>query len=168
MIDLRNRYQLAQFRITNHGGSAAHNVRITWQQQLRDAEGKEVLLGQSTAIPVIPERESASVSLGSSNAFVLKHPDTTCRGSVNFENASGRKYSKPFVVSAEHERVALVHNEELPKTLWEIQKIPGQLERVAREIAGLANMLERYYPAAPSNNESTLTSAEGKTDAASS
>jgi hypothetical protein len=152
MIDLRSRYQMAQFRVTNHGGSSAHQVRITWQQQLRDAEGKDVLLGRDVAIPVIPEGESASVSLGTSNAFIRAHADTTCRGRLSFENASGRRYSKRFVVSAEHERVALVHDEEMPKTQWELQKIPSELERVAREIAGLARVIERSSPAAPSNN----------------
>ena len=107
-------------------------MRITWQQQLRDAEGKDVLLARDVAIPVIPERESASVVLGSSNAFIRAHPDTTCRGTVSFANATGRAYEKAFVVSAEHERVALVHDEELPKTQWELQKIPAELERVAR------------------------------------
>jgi hypothetical protein len=60
VIDVRSRYQLAQFRITNHGGSSAHNVRIAWQQQLKDSTGLDVMLGRDVAIPVIPERESAS------------------------------------------------------------------------------------------------------------
>jgi hypothetical protein len=148
VIDMRSRYQLAQFRITNHGGSSAHQVKITWQQQLRDAQGKEVLLGRDVAIPVIPEGESASVVLGSSNTFIRAHTDTTCRGTVSFENASGRRYSKPFVVSAEHERVSLIYDEEMPKTHRELQRLPDEVERVAREIAGLARVVERSIPAA--------------------
>lgn len=151
MIDLRSRYQLAQFRITNRGGSSAHQVRITWEQQLRDAKGEDVLLGRDVAIPVIPEGENASVLLGSSHKFIDRHTDTTCRGIVSFENVTGRRYSKPFVVSAEHERVSLVHDEEMPKTLRELQRLPDELERVVREIAGLARVVEHSISVPPPN-----------------
>jgi hypothetical protein len=153
VIDLRSRYQLAQFRITNHGGTSAHDVRIAWQQQLRDAEGNDVLLGRDVAIPVIPHGDSASVLLGGSDAFMRAHTDTTCRGTVSFTNGSGRRYSRVFAVSAEHERTALVHDEEGPRTHWELQRIPGELERIRREVAGLVRLLERSGSASPSNNE---------------
>lgn len=110
LIDVRSRYQLAKFRITNHGGSSAHNVGITWRQQLKDASGHDVTLRRDVAIPVIPERESASVLLGVSNDFIRANTDTTCHGTLSFENVSGRKFKKAFVVSAEHERISLVHN----------------------------------------------------------
>ena len=97
-------------------------MKILWQQQLRDAKGKDVLLGRDIAIPVIPEGESASVCLGPSHGFVGTHQDTTFRGTIEYRNASGRRYRKSFVVSAEHERVALTHDEETPKTLRELQK----------------------------------------------
>lgn len=150
IIDLRSRYQLAQFRITNHGGASAHDVMISWQQQLRDATGKDVLLGRDVAIPVIPEGESASVLLGASHGFIRVHQDTTCRGTVRYANASGRRYTKPFVVSAEHERVALAHDEETPKTLRELQRIPDELQSVAREIGRLGGVLERGMASTPS------------------
>ena len=143
MIDMRRRYQLAQFRVTNHGGASAHNVKIIWQQQLQDAEGNDVLLGRDVAIPVIPEGESASVLMGSSHSFVRAHQDTTCRGTIEYTNASGRQYRKPFVVTAEHERVALTHDEETPKALWELQKLPDELKGVARAIANLGGILVR-------------------------
>jgi hypothetical protein len=147
LIDLRSRYQLAQFRITNTGGSSAHQVRIAWSQRLRDSRGEDVLLGRDVAIPVIPEGESASVLLGASHAFMSAHADTTCRGTLSYQNASGRRYKKSFVVSAEHERVSLVHDEELPKTLSELQKLPDELQKVARELAGLTQVVERITAA---------------------
>jgi hypothetical protein len=124
LIDLRSRYQLAQFRITNTGGSSTHQVRVEWKQQLRNSKGEDVLLGRDVAIPVIPEGESASILLGASYAFMDAHTDTTFRGTLSFENASGRRYRKPFVVSAEHERVSLVHDEELPKLLVTSRNFP--------------------------------------------
>ncbi len=143
VIDLRRRYELAQFRVTNHGGATAHDVKIIWQRQLQDAEGKDVLLGRDVAISVIPEGESASVLLGSSHNFVRTHQDTTFRGDIEYRNASGRQYRKPFVVSAEHERVALTHDEETPKTPRELQKVPDELKAVARAIGRVEGILER-------------------------
>jgi hypothetical protein len=166
VLDLRSRYQLAQFRITNHGGAAAHNVRITWQRQLRDADGNDVLLGRDVPIPVIPQGESATVGMGVSNDFIRAHADTTCGGIISFANASGRRFARPFVVSAEHERIALVHSEETPKTQFELQKIPKELERVAREIAALGQVIERSSRIAPSNNELQPPSGAGKPAAA--
>lgn len=149
IIDVRSRYQLAQFRITNHGGASAHNVRIRWEQQLKNASGEEVLLGRDVAIPVIPEGEDASVLLGSSHRFFQTHQDTTYRGTILYANASGRQYSKPFVVSAEHERASLVHDEEIPKTLFELQKIPDELQHVTRELRYLREVLENNMVPAP-------------------
>jgi len=142
IIDLRSRYELAQFRITNHGGASAHNVSIRWEQQLRNATGEEVLLGRDVAIPVIPAGENASVLLGDSHRFFQAHHDTTHTGTIVYANVSGRRYSRSFVVSAEHERVSLVHDEEIPKTLFELQKIPDKLEHVTRELRYLREALE--------------------------
>lgn len=134
MLDCRSRYGLTQFRIRNHGGEAAHQVKIVWKDQLRDAEGKEVLLGRDVAVPVIPRGESASVSLGGSIAFFAKNQNTTCKGTVSFENVSGRKYVKPFVLSGEHERQALFYDSEEGKALRELQRIPSELQAVERAI----------------------------------
>ncbi len=143
MIDLRRRYQLAQFRITNRGRQSAHDVLLEWEQQLQDAEGNDVVLARDTAISVIPEGESASVLLGASHKFVNACQDTTYRGTIRYQNASGRRYRKPFVVSAEHERIALTHDEEGPKTLHELQKLPDELKRVANAIGRLEGILEQ-------------------------
>jgi hypothetical protein len=143
VIDLRSRYQLAQFRITNHGETPAHRVRIIWQQQLRDAEGSDVVLGRDEPIPLIPSGESASVKMGLSNAFIQAHANTTFTGIISFADASDRTFNRSFVISAEHGRTAQVHDEESPKTNFELQKIPGELEQVARNIAALTRVLER-------------------------
>lgn len=137
MIDMRRRYQLAQFRIVNHGGGTAHDVKIVWERQLRDSNGQDVLLARDVAIPVIPEGESASVVLGSSHSFITSQDDTTCEGTIEYRNVAGRKFQKSFVVSAEHERAALTFDEEGPRTLRELQKLPEKMEKVARAIQRL-------------------------------
>jgi len=137
-IDLRSRYGMAQFRITNHGGSAAYDIRLSWERPLQDAEGRIVTLGTNTPIPVLEAKQSASVLIGIPHMWFSKVSDTTSKGSINFLNASGHRRSAPFIVSAEHERSALVHHDELPKTLYELQKLPDLLEKLRVAVSELS------------------------------
>jgi hypothetical protein len=133
-FDLRSRYDLAQLRLTNRGGSPAYSVRIGWDEPLRDEDGREVVLGVANTIPVLAAGETASVGLGTAHAFIAKTSDTTRHGVITFANASGRLRSKRFVISAEHERQALIHDHETPRTQYELQRIPDELKRIADAI----------------------------------
>ena len=145
LSDLRSRYQLAQFRILNRGQSAALDVQIEWadQKPLLDAKGKEVTFGSAAPIPVIPPGKSASIDLGTSNEFILAHSDTTYRGSLRFRTPSGRKRAVQFVLSAEYERKALLHDEERPATEYQLQKIPEALDKIAEELRQISKGLEK-------------------------
>jgi hypothetical protein len=46
-------------------------------------------------------------------------------------------------LTAEHERLALVHNEEEPKTQFELQKIPDRLEDIATELSKMRALLTK-------------------------
>jgi hypothetical protein len=153
LFDFRSRYQLAQFRITNRGGTAAHDVKISWERPLCDSEGKTVMLGCDAPIPVIPQGESASVLMGSSVAYMRVHTDTNFKGTLSFANASGRRFVRSFVVSAEHERRSLVHDQEDPKTQFELQRIPEELQRVAQEIAALGTIIKQSNRTTPTDND---------------
>jgi hypothetical protein len=59
-IDLRSRTNLAQFTMTNHGGSHAYSVAVKWDRPLLGRDGKPIALG-AEPIPMIPKGESASV-----------------------------------------------------------------------------------------------------------
>ena len=133
-FDLRSRYDVAQVRLTNRGGSPAYGITITWSEPLRDEDGREVVLGADNTIPVLGPGETAAVALGTAHGFMAKTPDTTRHGIVSFANPSGRRLSKPFVISAEHERRALLHAQETPRTEYELQRIPGELKRIAEAI----------------------------------
>jgi hypothetical protein len=137
VLDSRSRYLVTQLRVLNRGGSPAYDVRLTWDEPLYDDGGREPAFGVNGAIPVLAPSESASVSLGITHTFLAKVPDTTRRGRITYSNASGRRREKPVVVSAEHERSALVHDAEMPRTLYDIQKIPDALKRIAEEISRL-------------------------------
>jgi hypothetical protein len=136
-IDLRSRYGLAQFRITNHGRSVAQDVLVKWDRPLLDADGQAVGLGSESAIPALGPGQTASVLLGVPHSWLEKTPKATFSGSISFKNSSGDDTKRPFVVSAEHERQSLTHDEEEPRTLYDIQKIPEVLKQIAAELQRL-------------------------------
>jgi hypothetical protein len=136
-FDLRNRYLLAQFQVTNLGGSSAYDVEIVWDRPLLKCDDSEVKLGTKGTIPALAPGASASVSLGVSHEFMSKNNDTTYEGTIKFRDSSGRRRSKRFVVSAEHERNALTHDREAPKTHYQLQRIPDALEKIRVEISNL-------------------------------
>ncbi len=137
-FDLRSRYDLAQLRVTNRGGSPAYGVRVVWDDPLRDEDGQEVAVGLDNTIPVLGPGETASVGLGTAHGFMAKTADTTRRGVTVFQNASGRERSKRFVISAEHERRALLHDQETSRTLYDLQRVPDELKRIADAISKAA------------------------------
>ena len=137
-IDMRSRYDVAQLRLTNRGGSAAYDIRVTWEQPLQDDAGRDVVLGLEGAIPALAAAESASVFLGTAHDFLAKVSNTTRHGRIAYTNASGRRRSKPFMVTAEHERQALMHDQEALRTHFELQRIPDALKKIAEEISRLA------------------------------
>jgi hypothetical protein len=133
-FDVRSRYQIVQFRLTNQGQSPAFDVRLSWKRTLTNLDEEIVVFGTQGSLPVLRPGESASRALGSSQQFFQRFDDTTYSGTISFLDASGTHYSTPFVVSAEHEREALLHDSEGPKTAYELQQIPERLGAIAAEL----------------------------------
>lgn len=102
-VDLHSRYQMAQFRLTNTGGSSAHDLRLTWTTPLLTEEGKEVMLGHDGHLPVLVAGDVASVSLGLSHKLTQWTPGATAHGTIAFTTASGRKRCNAFTLSLAHE-----------------------------------------------------------------
>lgn len=141
-FDLRSRYQLAQIKITNYGGSPAYDVEVKWDRPLLRNDGTEVMLGAKGTIPVLDPGSNASVALGVGHDFFSKNEDTTFQGTIIFRDAAGRLHAKRFVVSAEHERRALTHNDEAAKAYYELQKIPGVLNKINGELRNIYQYLK--------------------------
>lgn len=142
-FDLRSRYQLALFRVVNTGGSPAHDVGIHWERPLLTVEGDPASIGEGGVIPVLLPRQSASVLLGLSHDFFKRYQDTTFKGEIVYSNVTGEQKRQPFVVSAEHERGALVHDDESLRTHYDLQKIPSSLDKIAKELKELRSTMER-------------------------
>lgn len=133
-IDVRSRTNLAQFTITNHGGSHAYDVTLEWTRALPGRDGKPISLG-AAPIPMIPKGESASVLITSSHDLISKNEDTTFTGMIRFKNGQGRKFSEQFMVTAEHERSAMVLATDEQELKQDIGKIREALEDIAKAIA---------------------------------
>lgn len=132
-IDVRSRTNLAQFKITNHGGSHAYDVTLAWDRPLQGLDGNTISLG-ATPIPMIPKGESASMLITSSHDLIIKNPDTTFTGTIQFKNVRGRTFAEPFMITAEHERVAMVLATDEQELKEDIKKIREALESVAKAI----------------------------------
>ena len=136
-IDGRSRYQLIQLKVVNLGQSAAFSVRIQWHRGPTVRDGSVVELGPGGLIPALGPNEKATRLLDVSHQFFARHTDATFTGTISFTNTSGEVSKREFVVSAEHLREAMLHDEELPKTQFELQKIPEKLDNIAGEIKKL-------------------------------
>jgi hypothetical protein len=146
-FDFRHRYGLAQFRVANRGGSAAYDLRIEWDNPLQTVDGGLVqIFGPSGILPVLLPGDEASSLLGQSNAFFAAHSQTTWSGTLKYRNASAECRATRFTLTAEHERSSLVHNEEDPKTQFELQKIPDRLEDIASELSKMRKLLVKQQP----------------------
>jgi len=132
-IDVRSRTNLAQFKITNHGGSHAYDVTVAWNRPLQGLDGKTISLG-AAPIPMIPKGESASMLIMSSHDLISRNQDTTFTGTIRFKNLRGRAFSEPFMITAEHERVAMVLATDEQELKEDIKKIREALESVAKAI----------------------------------
>ncbi|MBZ5558986.1 MAG: hypothetical protein LAO77_17065 [Acidobacteriia bacterium] len=133
-IDVRSRTNLAQFTITNHGGSHAYDVTLEWKRPLPGLDGKPISLG-AAPIPMIPKGESASVLITSSHELISKNEDTTFTGTIRFRNVRGRKFSEQFMVTAEHERIAMVLATDEQELKQDIKKIREALESIVKAIS---------------------------------
>lgn len=145
-IDVKSRYGLMQLRVTNSGGSAAHDISLRWDKPLLNTQGELVRFTKHAGAPEIPvllPGESAAMLVGGSHALYEKYQDMNYSGEVEFRDASGTRIKHPFHLSAEAYRSTLVHDQEEPKTHYELQKIPDELQKLRTEVRQLRVMLQQ-------------------------
>jgi hypothetical protein len=147
-FDAHSRYQVVQLRLANRGQSPAHDVKVEWSSgPPTDRKGHLVQFGPGGVLPVLNAGEHASVVLDDSQTFFKRYDDATFSGRVTFTTSRGEVLSREFLLSAEHERRALLHGSEEPKTHYELQKLPERLESIATELVRLREALsDRRLP----------------------
>ncbi len=136
-LDARRRYELVQLCMTNRGLSPAHDIKIEWDNPPVDREGRSVQFGTGGILPVLNPGEEASVMLNVAHEFFSKDHALTFTGRLTFADVNGDIHSRQLMVSGEHERRALLHQSEEPKTMYELQKLPDKLDAIAKELQQL-------------------------------
>ncbi len=151
-IDVESRYGLIQLRITNYGGGPAFGVKLDWKNPLLDSKGEPKNFGRYDAegrIPVLLQKESLSILVDGQIQFYGAHKDCNYSGTIEFKDASGRKKRYPFSVSAEKYRATLRYTNEAPKTHYQLQQIPDQIEKLTSAVSSLNDSLKSLGEKAP-------------------
>ena len=144
-IDLTGRYELMQLRVVNTGGSPAHDIRILWKRPLLHLDGSVVRftgIADAPDIPVLLPHESTSKLVGGAREIYQQFQDMNYSGELSFTDSSKRHYKIPFYISAESYRSSLTYSQEEPRTHYELQKIPNEINRLTTEVKSLKRALE--------------------------
>lgn len=128
-FDMTSRYGLLQLRVKNFGSGVAYDVRLQWKNRPIDHEGKEIV--SLDHIAVLLPRESASLLVGASSTQVKKLGKSQFEGECCCRDAHGETYRDKFICCVDGSQRQLVHDDEMPKTLFELQKVPEGLDRIA-------------------------------------
>lgn len=146
-IDTSSRYGLAQLRIRNVGGSAAHEVYLEWQGReipevhSQNREGSIPLLGngKENAIAVILPYESLSQALDAPHKVSeqAKVSGSEWHGMVRFKDSRGQSHKHFFLLDVTNLGRGLLYDSEEPKTMYELQKLPKELDKLTQAVKEL-------------------------------
>jgi hypothetical protein len=131
-FDATSRYGLLILRVKNIGAGVAVDVTLDWDQHPQNEEGED--LTALDAIAVLLPYDSVSVRVGGLHSVLEKYPNMRFEGNVEFKDASGRRMAHRFVCSANEYRKRLSFEDELPKTLHDLQEVPGRLADISKAI----------------------------------
>jgi hypothetical protein len=119
-------------RVKNFGAGVAYDVRLAWNQHPQNEEGEQVS-GLDVISAIMPQ-DSLSVFVGRSNVLFTKYPLMRFEGAVEFKDVTGRRIRRQFICNADDHRHGLSFDDELPKTLHDLQRIPQSLEDIRNAI----------------------------------
>lgn len=136
-FDLTSRYGLLQLRVRNLGGGVAYDVQLKWKAHPTDHKGNEIT--SLDHISVLLPQESVSTLVGPSAHIVNELSQSKFEGECWCRDAVGRKLRQEFICSVDANQKQLLHDNELPKTLHDLQEVP-------RELGRIADMLEKSNP----------------------
>jgi hypothetical protein len=131
-FDLSSRYNLLQLRVKNIGPAVAYDVRLKWKTHPIDYKGEEISVLDE--IPVLLPDHSVSTNLGVSHEMVKRYLKTPFEGVAEYKDANGKSLRQRFICSTQEHVKRLMHDEELPKTLRDLQKVSEQLEEIAKAL----------------------------------
>ena len=144
-IDASSRYQLLQLRVTNLGGTAAHDISLEWEDRPLDFRGRPIGFSSGSGaseIAVLLPGHSVSTPINTDSEFFKKYENANYEGEITFKDASGKRAQHKFFMSAEQYRQATGYEEEEPRTLHELQNIPKELKNLTQEVTRLRMLLQ--------------------------
>lgn len=134
-FDLTSRYGFLQLRLKNMGASVAYDVELHWETPLMDDQ-KDLAKSLNRTAVLLPQ-ESVSTPIGGAHEMVPKFADTRFAGECSYKDASGKKYKEAFVCSVDGNQHQLLHDTELPRTLRDLQDLPGKLDAIVEQLKKL-------------------------------
>jgi len=144
-FDTKSRYGLLLLKITNFGGSAAHNVRLIWDQPLKNSDGKTINFSSSEEAEslsiLLPNQHISKIVDGVVGFFSVAGPHLY-GGTVEFKDGAGKKRSHKFHLDADCLKGTPMHDEEAPKTHYELQKLPSEIERLRKSIDAIGKKIQ--------------------------
>jgi hypothetical protein len=139
-IDGSSRYGMLQLCLRNTGGTAARKINIAWDKPIISSNSEVITFKEELAdcdIEIFVPGETATMLIDMGAAFFQVIAVADYQGSLSFLNSSGQTRTQSFHLSAERFRKRLVHDEETPRTHFELQKIPAELKRIGDELQRL-------------------------------
>lgn len=136
-FDFHSRHGLVQLRVKNTGATAAHDLSLEWDQELTNSNGVKIgffAKDGRAGVTVLMPSDSISQIIDVPHAFLPRHPDGEYTGRLTFKDPSGRSYNRPFRLDARPYEWSPVDDAEANLTHRELQKVPEQLEKIARAI----------------------------------
>lgn len=137
-FDVTSRYNLLQLRVKNFGGGVAYEVHLEWKEHPLDHNGNQVT--SLDHIPVLLPQESASTLVGVSANAVKELARSRFEGECQYKDASGKRFRQKFICSVDAHQKQLIHDNELPKTLRDLQEIPKELSRIGKLLEGIKSV----------------------------
>jgi hypothetical protein len=132
-FDLSSRHNLLQLRVKNLGGGAAYDVQLKWKVHPVDHTGNEITILDK--ISVLLPQESASTLVGASTHIVRELSTSRFEGEWLCRDSTGKRHHDKFVCSVDANLKQLSFDNEMPKTLHDLQEIPKELGRIADLLA---------------------------------
>lgn len=139
-FDFTSRYGLAILRVKNMGGTPAHYISLEWDSELKNHNGETIGFPKKVdtpAISVLLPGESISQIIGTHHGFLKAHPDTEYTGFITFQDPSRHTYRRPFRLDARPYTGTPIYDDESPRTHYELQKIPKELEAIRKAVEKL-------------------------------
>ena len=165
-FDTKSRYGLLLLKITNFGGGAAHNVRLIWDKPLKNSNGntseprfveavswdKPLKNSNGNTIDFSNSEESENLSILLPNQHISRIVDGLVgffsvasphlySGTVEFKDGAGKKRNHKFHLDADCLKGTPMHDEEGPKTHYELQKLPDELAKLRKSIDAIGKKI---------------------------